>query len=331
MGPDEPPPANRRILAHLLYQHERFDHPTLEMNTYVTSLMVDLLGAKGTPVGWREAWSEHGRISPATTKSKPTGGVRYHGRPDGPAMTAHGLFFITPEIVVALLGYGASLPVTSVTLHCSGYTYCVRRTAVETCWGNEADTAVSTWVRTEILLTSPFRCICSCCWHKSSRQQPIPYAMRSSARSIKTASGFTIARHHWFPCCASLTCKQLAVQCSYRWHACRPPCPGQDVWLTAIQMLQRLEIKHEQAPNSAQVLDLLRALSRDDFTAVRLNPPLLYHNDFTASVPRFYWSEDVGYAIWLRLYLASERHGFLSPHGGNHKNIAGTSTVPNPS
>jgi hypothetical protein len=31
-------------------------------------------------------------------------------------------------------------------------------------------------------------------------------------------------------------------------------------------------------------------------------PPLLYHNDLTATVSRYYWSEDVGYALWLRLY-----------------------------
>jgi hypothetical protein len=31
---------------------------------------------------------------------------------------------------------------------------------------------------------------------------------------------------------------------------------------------------------------------------------LLYQNDLTASVPRFYWSLDAGYALWLRLYEA---------------------------
>jgi hypothetical protein len=29
---------------------------------------------------------------------------------------------------------------------------------------------------------------------------------------------------------------------------------------------------------------------------------MLYHNDLTATVARYYWSEDVGYAFWLRLY-----------------------------
>ena len=54
-------------------------------------------------------------------------------------------------------------------------------------------------------------------------------------------------------------------------------------------------------------LDLLQALSSDDFASVHRSPPLLYHNDLTASVPRFYWSEEFGYALWLRLYFANLR------------------------
>jgi hypothetical protein len=46
---------------------------------------------------------------------------------------------------------------------------------------------------------------------------------------------------------------------------------------------------------------VLRQLADQDFALVRQSPPLLYHNDLTATVPRFYWSEDVGYALWLRL------------------------------
>jgi len=53
---------------------------------------------------------------------------------------------------------------------------------------------------------------------------------------------------------------------------------------------------------------VLRELARDDFALLRSNPPLLYHNDLSASVSRYYWSEDVGYALWLRLYDEYERH-----------------------
>jgi len=56
---------------------------------------------------------------------------------------------------------------------------------------------------------------------------------------------------------------------------------------------------------STETNDLLLKLSQDDFGLIRRNPPLLYHNDFTASVRRFYWSWDFGYALWLRLYFES--------------------------
>jgi hypothetical protein len=49
---------------------------------------------------------------------------------------------------------------------------------------------------------------------------------------------------------------------------------------------------------------VLRRLAADDFALLRSNPPLLYHNDLTATVPRYYRSPDVGYAVWMR--LASE-------------------------
>ena len=49
---------------------------------------------------------------------------------------------------------------------------------------------------------------------------------------------------------------------------------------------------------------MLARLAADDFAKIRRSPPLLYHNDLGATVRRFYWSEDVGYALWLRLYAA---------------------------
>lgn len=33
---------------------------------------------------------------------------------------------------------------------------------------------------------------------------------------------------------------------------------------------------------------------------------MLYHNDLTATVKRYYWSEDFGYALRLRLYAAEQ-------------------------
>jgi hypothetical protein len=72
--------------------------------------------------------------------------------------------------------------------------------------------------------------------------------------------------------------------------------PDQQIWTTVARLLS--------TPSTDAVLNraVLRELARDDFALVRMNPPLFYHNDLTATVPRYYWSEDLGYALWLRLY-----------------------------
>ena len=81
----------------------------------------------------------------------------------------------------------------------------------------------------------------------------------------------------------------------------------QAVWVTAAQMLRSFTTASRPAPASAAVIELMQGLSRDDFSVLRRSPPLLYHNDLTATVPRFYWSEEMGYALWLRLYFENMR------------------------
>ena len=86
---------------------------------------------------------------------------------------------------------------------------------------------------------------------------------------------------------------------------------GQQIWVSVSRLVS------EQATTGDAVLirALLRELARDDFALIRTNPPLLYHNDLTASVRRYYWSEDAGYALWLRLLHEYERLGRPHPNG----------------
>ena len=84
------------------------------------------------------------------------------------------------------------------------------------------------------------------------------------------------------------------------------PVPGQEVWVSACRMLDRLR-GGGPPPGAGEVESLLRKLSADGFAAVRSTPPLLYHNDLSATVSRYYWSEDVGYALWLRLQFENGR------------------------
>ncbi|PYS67941.1 MAG: hypothetical protein DMF69_21655 [Acidobacteria bacterium] len=80
------------------------------------------------------------------------------------------------------------------------------------------------------------------------------------------------------------------------------PAAGQEIWS---EMMYRLVDRTElpRSSNTRQsIANLLERLGSDDFARLRRSPPLLYHNDLSATVKRFYWSEDFGYALWLRLY-----------------------------
>lgn len=80
---------------------------------------------------------------------------------------------------------------------------------------------------------------------------------------------------------------------------------GQERWLDVIDLLQRLEGGERASAALAESLPLLQSLAADDFSQVRSDPPVIYHNDETATVSRYYWSQDVGFALWLRLYFAA--------------------------
>jgi len=85
---------------------------------------------------------------------------------------------------------------------------------------------------------------------------------------------------------------------------------GQEIWLAIARALAAAD-----ASSDASRVELLRTVAADDFALVRRSPPLLYHNDLTASVSRYYWSEDFGYALWLRLYLATARGARVAERG----------------
>jgi hypothetical protein len=89
----------------------------------------------------------------------------------------------------------------------------------------------------------------------------------------------------------------------------RTPVPGQEIWVSLVRLLGRTLTPEGPPTDAAEIQAVLRQLAKDDFALLRKNPPLLYHNDLTATVPRYYWSEDVGYALWLRLaYEHAHRH-----------------------
>ncbi|HET9209841.1 MAG TPA: hypothetical protein VFR03_05555 [Thermoanaerobaculia bacterium] len=93
----------------------------------------------------------------------------------------------------------------------------------------------------------------------------------------------------------------------------RTAVPGQEIWVSAVRLLGRARTPGGPPADAAEIQAVLRRLARDGFALLQKNPPLLYHNDLTATVPRYYWSEDAGYALWLRLYDEYEHLGHPHP------------------
>jgi hypothetical protein len=94
----------------------------------------------------------------------------------------------------------------------------------------------------------------------------------------------------------------------------RTSVPGQEIWVSLVQLLRRAETPGSPSPTAAEIQAVLHPLAQDDFALLRKTPPLLFHNDLTATVSRYYWSEDVGYALWLKLY--EREHLGHPPVGG---------------
>ena len=86
----------------------------------------------------------------------------------------------------------------------------------------------------------------------------------------------------------------------------RPAAAEQEVWARATLLLNQLESGPPSEAERADAIRLLREIAANDFSALSSHPPLLYHNDMSATVRRYYWSQEVGYALWLRLYYGSK-------------------------
>ena len=288
------------------------EHPTLEMNTFVTATMVDVLGAVRDPTGLGGSLDRardhlRGQI-------EASGLVRYHGRPGARAITAHGLCTITPDADDTALVWRIAPGADALRSIALGTLMRYRTT----------EGLYRTWLGQR----HEYRCI-----DPGADPNPTDVGIQMhvlmwlaqadppAARSLCTALRRTIDQDRLWVYYQRAPLVPVLRQADLKAAGCDVPLPpsrtqttveGQDRWLAAVQMLQRLEGGKGAAPTSAEVARLLQALSKDGFSPVRLNPPLLYHNDLTASVRRYYWSVDVGLAIWLRLYQDSVRLGLLA-------------------
>ncbi|HXH38061.1 MAG TPA: hypothetical protein VNN08_05510 [Thermoanaerobaculia bacterium] len=290
----------------------RFHQPRQEMNTFLTALLVDLLNPVAANSGLEE--SLHAARRHLTSQIESGGLVRYHGRPDGPGIGTLGCV-ITPDTDdTALVWRIAPDPdrsrLTAALATIGRYrtpeglyrSWLAPREAYQ-CLDpgsdpNPADVAIQMHL---LLLLSEVR----------------PQAGRALCQALRSAidDDRIWVYYRKTPLIPILRLPDLRrAGCALKLpeSRMRTDVPDQQIWVSVARQLTNGTTIGSSPPNAVLVSTILRELARDDFALIRTSPPLLYHNDLTATVSRYYWSEDVGYALWLRLY---DRYGHpRDPH-----------------
>jgi hypothetical protein len=308
--------ASYRRAASLIREHQQpqgywltaftsgtsFHDPHPEMNTYLTALLVDLLRPVSAEAGLDESLQ---RARTHLTAQIEAGGlVRYHGLPDGPGIGTLGcaitpdtddtalVWRIAPAADRARLATALSTIERYRTSEGLYRTWLAPRDAYQ-CLDpgrdpNPADIVIQMHLLQLLAEVSPEKGASLC-----SSLRPLAGDDRVWVYYAKTplVPMLRLADLRRAGCALELPEARM-----------RSGIPEQQIWLAVVQLLRDAEAPGGSAPNAAIVRALLRELARDDFALLKASPPLLYHNDLTATVPRYYWSEDAGYALWLRLY-----------------------------
>ncbi|MDQ1469612.1 MAG: hypothetical protein QOJ99_1092 [Bryobacterales bacterium] len=284
---------------------ERFERPRQEMNTFINAMMLDITGPVAQPGGLENALMRARAF--LASQIEDGGLVRYHGRPDAPTIGVLGCA-ITPDAddtaLVWRVSPGSAPELRSMALE----TLSQFRTAdgLYRTWlapqhryacidpgqdPNPADIAIQMHVLMLLAEANPpaAKALCEALQRRAADESIWVY--------YKLAPLVAILR---LPELSKIGCPLQLPEARLR-----TTIPGQEVWVEAFQRLQK--INNADGEISSGTTDFLRKLAADDFLTLARNPPLLYHNDLTASVRRFYWSEELGYAVWLRLYFENQR------------------------
>jgi hypothetical protein len=284
----------------------RFENPREEMNTFTNAVMVDI----ADPVAKRAGITGLlGRTRAFLAKQIEADGlVRYHGRPDAPTIGKLGCV-ITPDAddtaLVWRIAPDADRELLSKALAKLGQfraadglyqTWLAPQDRYE-CIDPGRDpnpTDIAIQMHVLMLLAQVDRpaalALCGALSKQSSDDNVWVYY-----RIAPLIPLLRLADLHKAGCPLQLPRSRLQTDM-----------PGQGIWLEVAQLLGRIERAQATPEDHAKAAELLRELATDEFARVKSTPPLLYHNDLSARVKRFYWSEDVGYALWLRLYFESE-------------------------
>jgi hypothetical protein len=284
----------------------RYEAPQQEMNTYLTSMLADLL----SPIARRRSLDDVlGRARRhLAAQIESDGLVRYHGLPNSPTIGTLGCV-ITPDaddtaLAWRVAGRGAGDPRR-------------QRMLGELARYRDARGLYRTWLapQEEYQCLNPGRdpnpADIAIQMHVYLMLRELdPPAARNLCDALRRSSGdediwVYYAESPLVPYLRGAELRQLGCAIPLPTERLSPPAAGQESWSEAVRLLAETTASPPDANARQAIRSLLVRIGSDDFAQLRRSPPLLYHNDLSATVKRFYWSEDFGYALWLRLYEAA--------------------------
>jgi hypothetical protein len=285
----------------------RYEAPQQEMNTFLTSMLVEMLTPLTRERDLDDVLERARRHLAAQIESD--GLVRYHGRPDGSIIGTLGCA-ITPDaddtsLVWKVAGPGPGDPRLQPMLSTLARYHDAR--GLYRTWlapqhqyqcidpghdPNPTDIAIQMHVYLMLRELDPPAAQELCTALQRSFEDEDIWVYYAKSALVPYLRGAELRQHG---CTLPLPVERLAL-----------PSEGQMIWSEAVRRLVDITASPEDRELQQAIRELLVRLGSDDFAQIRRSPPLLYHNDLTASVRRFYWSEDFGYALWLRLYEAAD-------------------------
>ncbi len=273
----------------------RFHEPHAEMNTFLTALLIDLLEPLPDGAGIDDTLQRARQH--LTSQIEANGLVRYHGLPNGPGIGTLGCA-ITPDTDDTALAWrvAPAQDRARLTAALSILDRYRTREGLYRSWlaprdqyqcldpGKDPNP-------TDIVIQMHLMMLLS---------KVKPPAGRALCEALRPLAGddrvwVYYSKTPLVPILRTTDLLEAGCALSVPESRMRTDVAGQQIWVSISRMIA------ERSSDAVLMRAVLREMASDDFALVRNSPPLLYHNDLSATVSRYYWSEDAGYALWLRL------------------------------
>ncbi|HXM36905.1 MAG TPA: hypothetical protein VN920_17040, partial [Pyrinomonadaceae bacterium] len=288
--------------------------PKQEMNTFLTSTLVDLLSPIARQPGLENVVERARRHLAAQIESN--GLVRYHGLPDGPTIGTLGAV-ITPDADDTALAWRIAGGGAADTR--------LKPMLAELARYRDARGLYRSWLAPQGKYQNldpgrdpnPTDLAIQMHVYLMLRELDPPAAQNLCSALQRSYSDGDLwiyyAKAPLIPYLRNAELAQLGCEIPPPAERLALPAAGQEIWSEAVRRLAETIASPRDAKAPDAVANLLVRIGSDDFALLRRSPPLLYHNDLSATVRRFYWSEDFGYALWLRLYEAARVEAVQRP------------------